>query len=62
MFKILANGTSGSNIYQRFKSVQSYGSTSGAGDEDDNQWQRDTSKLNMHCMYCLLYTSDAADE
>lgn len=39
MFKILANGTSGirSNIYQRFKSVQSYGSTSGAGDEDDNQ-------------------------
>lgn len=50
MFKILANGTSGSNIYQRFKTVQSYGSTSGAGDEDDNQWQRDTSKLNMHCM------------
>lgn len=37
MFKILANGTSGSNIHQRFKSVQSYGSTSGGGDEDDNQ-------------------------
>ena len=51
MFKILVNGTSGrSNIYQRFKSVQSYGSTSGVGDEDDNQWQRDTSKLNMHGM------------